>query len=75
MPDAERTVKVPAWLNDVTLYHNRGDTTFTGEDSLYGDFFGLDDLFTERPRVVTGWSTSTRGGSATSGSTASGWTR
>jgi alpha-amylase len=47
-------VKVPAWLNDVSLYHNRGDTTFTGENSLYGDFFGLDDLFTENPRVVDG---------------------
>jgi glycosidase len=47
-------VKVPAWLNDVTLYHNRGNTTFTGENSLYGDFFGLDDLFTENPRVVQG---------------------
>ena len=46
--------KTPAWLNDLTLYHNRGDTTFTGEDSLYGDFFGLDDLFTEHPRVVDG---------------------
>ena len=46
--------KVPEWLNDTTLYHNRGDTTFTGEDSLYGDFFGLDDLFTEHPRVVDG---------------------
>jgi alpha-amylase len=46
--------KVPDWLNDLTLYHNRGDTTFTGEDSLYGDFFGLDDLFTENPRVVRG---------------------
>jgi len=46
--------KTPDWLNDVTLYHNRGDTTFTGEDSLYGDFFGLDDLFTEHPRVVRG---------------------
>jgi glycosidase len=51
---AEQNLKVPAWLNDVTLYHNRGDTTFTGEDSLYGDFFGLDDLFTEHPRVVEG---------------------
>ncbi len=51
---AENDVKVPAWLNDVTLYHNRGNTTFTGEDSLYGDFFGLDDLFTEHPRVVQG---------------------
>ncbi|MFC7531929.1 alpha-amylase family glycosyl hydrolase [Actinoplanes sp. GCM10030250] len=51
---AERDLKVPAWLNDVTLYHNRGDTTFTGENSYYGDFFGLDDLFTEHPRVVRG---------------------
>jgi glycosidase len=51
---AERDLKVPAWLNDVTLYHNRGDTTFVGENSLYGDFFGLDDLFTENPRVVNG---------------------
>jgi glycosidase len=46
--------KTPEWLNDLTLYHNRGDTTFTGEDSQYGDFFGLDDLFTEHPRVVQG---------------------
>ena len=46
--------KFPAWLNDVTLYHNRGDTTFVGENSYYGDFFGLDDLFTEHPRVVRG---------------------
>jgi glycosidase len=54
VPDAERNVKVPGWLNDVSLYHNRGDTTFTGENSQYGDFFGLDDLFTENPRVVDG---------------------
>ncbi len=51
---AEEHLKVPDWLNDVTLYHNRGDTTFVGENSLYGDFFGLDDLFTENPRVVQG---------------------
>ncbi|WP_130014304.1 pullulanase-type alpha-1,6-glucosidase [Serinicoccus sediminis] len=50
--DAE--VKVPAWLNDRTLYHNRGDSTFAGESSLYGDFIGLDDLFTENPEVVDG---------------------
>ena len=54
MPDAERDVKVPAWLNDVSLYHNRGNTTFAGENSQYGDFFGLDDLFTENPKVVNG---------------------
>jgi alpha-amylase len=51
---AEQNLKVPSWLNDVTLYHNRGNTTFIGEDSYYGDFFGLDDLFTEHPRVVDG---------------------
>jgi alpha-amylase len=50
----EQNLKVPSWLNDVTLYHNRGNTTFTGEDSYYGDFFGLDDLFTEQPTVVNG---------------------
>ncbi|MFP3463176.1 alpha-amylase family glycosyl hydrolase [Arthrobacter globiformis] len=51
---AEKNLKVPAWLNDPTLYHNRGDTTFAGENSFYGDFFGLDDLFTEHPKVVAG---------------------
>ncbi len=50
----EEDAKSPDWLNDVTVYHNRGNTTFTGEDSLFGDFFGLDDLMTEDPRVVEG---------------------
>jgi len=50
----EENAKTPAWLNDVTLYHNRGNTTFTGEDSQFGDFYGLDDLFTEDPRVIDG---------------------
>ena len=54
-PPGTENLKVPSWLNDVTLYHNRGNTTFTGEDSQYGDFFGLDDLFTENPRVVQGF--------------------
>ena len=52
--DADRTVKEPAWLNDPTNYHNRGDSTFAGESSTYGDFVGLDDLFTEKPEVVDG---------------------
>ncbi|GLZ32705.1 hypothetical protein Lesp02_48930 [Lentzea sp. NBRC 105346] len=47
-------VKQPLWLNDVTLYHNRGDSTFSGESSEQGDFGGLDDLMTEHPRVVNG---------------------
>ena len=51
--------KTPEWLNDPTMYHNRGTSTFAGEDSEYGDFPGgdrqaLDDLWTERPQVVKG---------------------
>jgi len=52
--DADRTAKTPSWLNDPTMYHSRGDSTFAGESSEYGDFVGLDDLFTERPEVVEG---------------------
>ncbi|QBX39005.1 alpha-amylase [Brevundimonas sp. S30B] len=54
VPAGEEDVKVPAWLNDPRLYHNRGDSTFRGESSTFGDFAGLDDLFTENPRVVQG---------------------
>ncbi len=53
-PSGSENHKVPEWLNDVTAYHHRGNTTFVGENSSYGDFFGLDDLFTEQPRVVDG---------------------
>ncbi|KQR16848.1 pullulanase-type alpha-1,6-glucosidase [Cellulomonas sp. Leaf334] len=48
-------VKVPGWLNDPTLYHNRGNSTYTGESTTYGDFSGLDDLMTENPAVVDGF--------------------
>ncbi|MCC2031694.1 pullulanase-type alpha-1,6-glucosidase [Microbacterium allomyrinae] len=51
----DTTAKVPAWLNDPTLYHNRGDSTWTGESVTYGDFSGLDDLMTEHPDVVNGF--------------------
>lgn len=51
---AERNIKVPAWLNDPIYYHNRGNSTFRGESSIMGDFGGLDDVFTENPRVVRG---------------------
>ncbi|PRY60312.1 glycosidase [Knoellia remsis] len=50
----DEDAKTPAWLNDPLMYHNRGDSTFAGESSTYGDFIGLDDLFTERPEVVDG---------------------
>lgn len=53
--DAAARVKKPDWLNDPTLYHNRGDATeFAGEQLQFGDFFGLDDLMTEHPRVIAG---------------------
>ncbi len=51
---AGATAKAPAWLNNPIYYHNRGNSTFSGESSTYGDFFGLDDLFTEHPDVVNG---------------------
>jgi glycosidase len=54
VPARERSVKRPAWLNDPIYYHNRGNSTFRGESSQLGDFVGLDDLFTEHPRVVEG---------------------
>ncbi len=54
LPPGEERVKVPQWLNDPLLYHNRGNTTFEGESSEMGDFVGLDDLMTENPRVVQG---------------------
>ena len=55
IPAGEERIKHPAWLNDVTLYHNRGNTTFVGENSTHGDFVGLDDVFTEDPRAVRGF--------------------
>ncbi|MFD6909387.1 pullulanase-type alpha-1,6-glucosidase [Streptomyces sp. NPDC060077] len=54
VPGAKKRIKVPSWLNDPDMYHNRGDSTFAGESSEYGDFSGLDDLWTERPEVVDG---------------------
>ncbi|MGC5224587.1 pullulanase-type alpha-1,6-glucosidase [Micromonospora sp. DT81.3] len=53
--EADAAIKVPEWLNDPTLYHNRGDSTFAGESVLFGDFVGLDDLMTEHPTVVDGF--------------------
>ncbi|WP_206483331.1 alpha-amylase family glycosyl hydrolase [Thalassotalea sp. G2M2-11] len=47
-------LKSPSWLNDPVHYHNQGDSTFEGENSLNGDFFGLDDINTESPTVVNG---------------------
>ncbi|WP_292023967.1 MULTISPECIES: alpha-amylase family glycosyl hydrolase [unclassified Brevundimonas] len=54
VPAGEENAKVPAWLNDPIRYHNRGESTFSGESSLDGDFAGLDDLLTEDPVVLQG---------------------
>ncbi len=59
VPADEADLKVPDWLNDPLLYHNRGVSTFSGESNTYGDFpsgpfSSLDDLWTERPEVVDG---------------------
>lgn len=55
IPKNEQNIKVPQWLNDIRYYHNRGESSFKGESSLFGDFAGLDDVFTEHPRVVEGF--------------------
>jgi glycosidase len=52
--EEDRKIKVPEWLNDPTVYHNRGEASTGGESAQYGDISGLDDLFTEQPRVVRG---------------------
>ncbi|HET6942290.1 MAG TPA: alpha-amylase family glycosyl hydrolase [Sphingomicrobium sp.] len=54
IPAGAEHAKTPAWLNDPKMYHNRGESAFRGESSQYGDFMGLDDVFTENPRVVAG---------------------
>ncbi|TGO05777.1 pullulanase-type alpha-1,6-glucosidase [Serinibacter arcticus] len=51
---ANADAKTPDWLNDPTLYHNRGNSTWSGESVTFGDFDGLDDLMTEHPQVVDG---------------------
>jgi glycosidase len=55
LPEGTANRKVPAWLNELIHYHNRGESTFSGESSTQGDFFGLDDIMTEHPRVVRGF--------------------
>ena len=55
IPPAEAHAKNPDWLNNPIYYHNRGNSTFRSESSLYGDFAGLDDVFTEHPDVVKGF--------------------
>lgn len=55
LPAGDEHAKAPDWLNDPAWYHNRGDSTFEGESSTLGDFGGLDDVATEKARVVQGF--------------------
>ena len=50
----EKSLKIPDWLNQPIYYHNRGEIVYEGEAFYFGDFSGLDDLFTEHPDVVRG---------------------
>lgn len=55
VPAGEENVKAPAWLNDPANYHNRGNSAWYSEARMDGDFSGLDDVFTENPRVIQGF--------------------
>jgi glycosidase len=52
---AEEKIKKPEWLNSISNYHNLGNDPLQGNSILDGDFFGLDDLATEKETVVSGW--------------------
>ena len=50
--------KNPSWLNELSNYHNVGSmSNCWGEGSCtqIGDFYGLDDLATEKAVVYNGW--------------------
>lgn len=55
VPPEEAHAKTPDWLNNPIYYHNRGNSNWVGEGAVLGDFSGLDDVFTEHPRVVQGF--------------------
>ncbi len=53
----DRHLKKPEWLNDPLNYHDRGNIDFgscSQQCFEQGDFYGLDDLFTEKPNVMNG---------------------
>jgi len=57
IPDKYKNIKNPNWLNEISNYHNYGDMNSCwspGACVKDGDFFGLDDLATEKPEVYNG---------------------
>ena len=58
IPEQFKNIKHPAWLNELSNYHNTGSMERCWSDgpcSKNGDFYGLDDLATEKPEVYRGW--------------------
>ena len=58
IPADSTNAKNPQWLNDLSSYHNVGDTNSCwgdGSCQQLGDFYGLDDVATEKPVVYNGW--------------------
>ena len=58
IPSNLATSKSPAWLNDLNNYHNVGSLNNCWGDGpcmQLGDFYGLDDIATEKKNVVDGW--------------------
>jgi alpha-amylase len=58
IPEKFKGIKNPAWLNDLSNYHNVGDMNSCWSDTSCmkdGDFYGLDDLATEKKDVYSGW--------------------
>ena len=58
IPADSTNAKSPTWLNELSNFHNVGDTgNCWGEGSCMqlGDFYGLDDIATEKPVVYNGW--------------------
>jgi glycosidase len=57
IPEGEESAKNPAWLNQLSSYHNVGDMSRCwgdGSCTQLGDFYGLDDLATEKETVYKG---------------------
>jgi len=57
IPEKYKNIKNPSWLNEISNYHNYGDMNSCwspGACVRDGDFFGLDDLATEKPEVYNG---------------------
>ena len=58
IPTDMTNAKSPAWLNDLSNFHNVGDMNSCWGEGVcmqLGDFYGLDDIATEKPVVYNGW--------------------